>query len=160
MGRTASTNRGRRLTPRRSSPPKVARHWAVGASPTSASAELPRADQARNSQKSRSSSIALRRRRLGGCSSWSIRCHKPNSPSTQLAEGASTTAHDFGIVVGRAAALGHLAILSSNCAALQAELDRATESNTGAELGSVSYQSTLGYMAAAEDQLKAAACID
>ena len=49
-------------------------------------------------------------------------------------------------------------ILSSNCAALQEELDRATESNTVAELGSVWHLTTLGYMAAAEDRMKAADC--
>jgi hypothetical protein len=49
-------------------------------------------------------------------------------------------------------------ILSSDCAALQAELDWATDSNTGAELGSVWHQTTLGYMAAAEDSLKAGGC--
>jgi hypothetical protein len=49
-------------------------------------------------------------------------------------------------------------ILSSDCAALQAELDRATDSNAGAELGSVWHQTTLGYMAAAQDSLKAGGC--
>ena len=50
-------------------------------------------------------------------------------------------------------------ILSSDCSALQTELARATESNTGSKLGSVWHQTTLGYMAAADDQLKAVACI-
>jgi hypothetical protein len=51
-------------------------------------------------------------------------------------------------------------ILSSNCASLQEELDRATNSNAAAELGSVWHLTTLGYMAAAEDLLNAADCVD
>ena len=51
-------------------------------------------------------------------------------------------------------------ILSSNCAALLEELDRATESNSVAELGSVRHLTSLGYLAAAEDRLKAADCVD